>query len=133
LQGTWQGELKSTWRDPQTGATALPVPVILVIRQNFSSISCVLYSKESDSYSSAAQISQDDDSGTLRLSFNYTNRPKATIRNRSTIHDGAATLRIITNPEPALEGEYWTTRQTTGELVLRFKSRQLLESFPAAV
>jgi hypothetical protein len=129
LQGTWQGELRSTWKDPATGHVIPPVPATLVIKQSFSSISCVLYTGESDSYSTAAQISRDDDSGILRLSYNYTNRPKATIRDRSTIHDGAALLRIISKPDRALEGEYWTSRCTTGDVSLKFQSRELLETF----
>src|SRR5882724_6668944 len=58
LQGTWQGELKSTWKNPATDQNIAPVPIVLVIRQTFSSISGVLYTHESDSYSTAAQISR---------------------------------------------------------------------------
>ena len=106
------------------------MPAILVVKQTFNSISCVLYTSESDSYSTAAQISRDEDSGILRLSYNYSNRPKATIRDRSAIHDGAALLRIITTPGRALEGEYWTSRCTTGDLALKFHSKDLLEKLP---
>lgn len=131
LQGTWEGELKSTWKDPATGETILPVPVLLVVRQTFSSISCAVFTRESDSYSTAAQISRDDDSGALLLSYNYTNRPKATIRDRSAIHDGAARLKIVTSPQRRLEGKYWTSRCTTGDISLNFRSRELLETFPS--
>ena len=62
LQGTWQGELSSTWKSPATDQRIPPTPVILVVKQSFSSISCVLYTGESDRYSTAAQISRDDDS-----------------------------------------------------------------------
>ncbi len=129
LQGTWEGELTSTWKDPATGQGIPPMPATLVIRQTFSSISCVLFTPESDSYSTAAQINRDDDSGILRLSYNYTNRPKATLRDRSAIHDGAALLRIISVPKRVLEGEYWTSRCTTGDVSLRFRSRELSEQF----
>ena len=128
LQGTWSGELKSTWKDATTGQTIAPIPVTLVIRQTFSSVSCALFTRESESYSAAAQISRDD-SGALYLNYNYSNRPKATIRDRSAIHDGAARLRIITLPDRSLEGEYWTGRCTTGDVSLKFRSRELLESF----
>ncbi|HVZ18759.1 MAG TPA: hypothetical protein VG897_16705 [Terriglobales bacterium] len=122
LQGTWEGELKSTWRNPATGEMLPPVPVTLVIRQSFTSISCAVFTGESESYSTAAQISREEDSGALYLNYNYTNRPKATIRDRSAIHDGAARLRIIGEPERMLQGEYWTGRCTTGDMSLTFRS-----------
>lgn len=129
LQGTWEGTLKSTWKNEE-GETLPPIPMILVIKQTFSSISCVLYTQESNSYSTTAQINEDDSSGVLRLTYNYTNRSQATIRDRSPIHDGAAILRISEKPELCLEGEYWTSRQTTGDIKLTFKSRELLQGFP---
>ncbi len=129
LQETWTGTVESTWEDPETGQRKPPIPLVLVIKQSFSSVSCVMHSGESSSYSNAAQISTDDESGVLRLSYNYTNRPKATIRERSEIHDGAAILRIILEPRRALEGEYWTSRKTTGDIRLTFKSRELAAGF----
>ena len=129
LQGTWEGRVESTWSGPKGEQPAKPMPAILVIKQTFSTISCVMYTEESTSYSNAAQISRDNDSGTLRLSYNYTSRPKAKLRDRSEIHDGAAILRIVTEPQRALEGEYWTSRKTTGDMRLTFKSRELAGGF----
>ncbi len=129
LEGTWEGEIRSTWRDPKSDQQLPPLPVILAIKQSFLSISCAMHAIESDSYSTAAQFSQDDD-GTLRLSFNYTNRPKATVRDRIAIHDGAAILRIVGRRRQLLEGEYWTSRRTTGDISLKFRSRELMEDIP---
>ncbi len=128
LQGTWQGELRSNWKDPRTGAPPPPIPMILVIRQSFTSISCVMYTSESESYSTAAQM--DESTGVVRLNYNYTNRPKATLRDRSTMHDGAASLRVVTAPQPALEGPDWTSRCTAGDIAINYRSAELLESFP---
>jgi hypothetical protein len=130
LQGTWEGELQSTWENPETRQRIPPLRVILVIRQTFSTISCTVFTKESVSYGRAARIAKDEETDAISLSFNYTNRSKAIIRDRSVIHDGAAHLRIVTNPLRMLEGEYWTSRCTTGDMKLRFSSHQLLESFP---
>lgn len=130
LEGTWEGTLESTWVDPTTGLRKPAIPIVLVIKQSFSSISCTMHTQESTSFSNAAQISTDDESGIVRLSYNYTNRPKATVRDRSEIHDGAAILRIVTEPQRALEGEYWTSRKTTGDMRLTFKSRKLASGFP---
>jgi len=131
LEGTWQGSLETTWQNPETGVTPPPIPVILVIKQSFATISCVLYTKESSSYSSAALLSEEDDSGIKRPSYVYTTTPELTVRGRSPINGGAAILRIITSPERSLQGEYWTNRKTTGTISLKFRSRKRLESFPA--
>lgn len=129
LQGTWRGELKSDWINPETGKGIDPIPVILVIKQTFSSIKCTLMTKESSSYSTTADINFAPSSEDIYLTYNYTNRPKAIIRDRSTLHDGAAILKIINKPGRCLEGEYWTNRKTRGEITLFFDSKDLIEKF----
>lgn len=128
LQGTWKGTIQSTWKDP-SGQEIPPIQVILVVRQTFSTVSCTMFTAESESFSTAAQIGRDETDETVWLNYNYTNRPKATIRGRSAIHEGAARLRVVTSPLFKLEGEYWTGRCTTGDVVLTFHSRDLAESF----
>jgi len=130
LQGTWDGELQSTWINPETKQGISPLRMILVIRQTFSSITCTMFTKESQSESRAAKIERDKESKAVTISYNYTNRSKATIRHRSPIHDGAAHLRVVTLPSRMLEGEYWTGRCTTGTMKLSFHSEDLFESFP---
>ena len=88
LQGTWQGEVRSTGSDADP---SVPVPVVLVIKQTLSSMSVTMHTITSDSYSTTAQLSRNAD-GTLRLTYNYTNRPKAAVRDRWR-HDGALRLR----------------------------------------
>ena len=129
LQGTWRGELKSDWINPETHQPIPPIPVILVIRPTFSNINCTLMTKESSSYSTTASINAAVNGEELYLTYNYTNRPKATLRDRSAIHDGAAILKIIKQPERTLEGEYWTSRKTRGDITLKFKSLSLAENF----
>lgn len=129
LEGTWAGTVQSTWPDPGTKEVKPPVPIIIVIKQSFSSISCVMYSQESTSFSSAAQIVGEEDGLPVRLCFNYSNRPKASVRERSEMHDGAAILRIVGAPERVLEGEYWTDRKTTGDLQVLFRSKKLVDRF----
>jgi SMODS-associating 2TM, beta-strand rich effector domain len=129
VRGTWQGEIHSTWRDA-CGQELPPIPVVLVIKQTFLSVNCVLHSRDSDSYSMAAQIRRDD-AGTFRLTYNYMSRPRAAVRDRVPIHDGAAILRVVGRGRHAwLEGEYWTNRHTTGDMRLHFRSRAILDDFP---
>jgi hypothetical protein len=85
--------------------------------------------KESTSYSTTADINVVPNGEDLYLTYNYTNRPKATIRDRSAIHDGASILKIIQKPDRCLEGEYWTSRKTRGDMTLSFQNRSLAEKF----
>src|ERR1700735_52440 len=126
LEGTWEGDLQSTWVNPVTKKGIPSLRMMLVIRQNFSSISCTMFTKESESHSRAAQLAVEDN-GSISLSYNYTNRSKVTIRDRGPIHDGAAHLKVVTVPNRVLEGEYWTGRCTTGQMKLRFASPELFE------
>jgi len=130
LEGMWAGTLQSTWKHPETDQHKPPIAILLVIKQSFSTISCVMYSKESTSHSNAAQLSKDDDTGAIKLTYNYTNRPRATVRDRSEIHDGAAILSFIRKPDRVLTGEYWTSRKTTGDLQVIFRSKKLEDGFP---
>lgn len=127
LQGTWHGTLTSTWVDPSTNQKLRPIEIQFVVKQSFDKLDCHLYTKESASYSTAADINRDQ-GGALYLNYNYTNRPRALLRERSEIHDGAAVLKITRTPY-SLEGEYWTSRKTTGEIKLKFYSKKLSEKF----
>jgi len=129
LQGTWAGTAQTTWSDSTTGQSTAPLPVLLVIRQSFSSVSCVLYSKESSSFSTSAQIVCEENGLPPRLIFTYSNRPRAAVRERSKTHDGAAILRIVEGSPRVLEGDYWTDRKTTGDLGLLFRSRAMSDHF----
>lgn len=129
IEGTWRGELKSDWINPETQKGIDPIPMILVIKQTFVNIRCALMTKESTSYSTTANLTFAHGSEGVFLTYNYTNRPKATIRDRSVMHDGAAILKIIKKPNLALEGEYWTSRKTRGEISLTFESKELAEKF----
>jgi hypothetical protein len=128
LQGTWKGELRSDWIDPQTKKGIPPIPATLVIKQDFSQIDCVLMTKESESYAVSANFNLAPGKD-LYLAYSYTNRPKTNIRDRSPIHDGAALLKVIQKPSLALEGEYWTNRKTKGEMSFHFASKEFSEKF----
>ncbi len=131
LSGTWEGSLQTNWKNPETGEVPGPIPMALVIKQTFDSISCVMYTQESTSFSNAAMLYEDDGSGVQRLSYNYMNTPDTTLRGRSAIHYGAAVLRIINeNSKYKLTGEYWTSRNTAGSISLAKKSSRIINSFP---
>ncbi|PKN52844.1 MAG: hypothetical protein CVU55_06385 [Deltaproteobacteria bacterium HGW-Deltaproteobacteria-13] len=128
IEGTWKGTFQSTWVDSISGQKPPLKEVSIAIKQTFSNISCLMYTDESDSYSTTAQIIEDDESGVFRLSYNYTNRSRANVRDRSAIHDGAAILKIILEPNKKLEGEYWTSRKTTGDISVKFISKEITQN-----
>jgi SMODS-associating 2TM, beta-strand rich effector domain len=103
------------------------IQVTVAIRQTFSTIGIVMFTSESMSHSTASSLEESDDSGVKRLTYTYTNVPRIPVRERSIVHDGAAVLRIIGNPQRALEGEYRTNRKSTGELSLRYEGARIAE------
>ncbi len=130
LEGTWQGEIHPTRGASAKESVANPIPVVLVVKQSFLSTSATMYSQEMVSRSYAAEFLVDSDTGLKKVVYTYTSVPRLGVRERSRVHDGTALLEIIDKPERRLSGEYWTNRQTIGEMTLRYRTRQLLEDFP---
>ncbi len=128
LQGTWQGYLHSTWKNPETKKRIDPIPVQFCIKQDFENLYIAMFTKESASYSQAAQFITETD-GSQCIKYIYTNKPKQTVRERSEIHEGTAELRIIHKSQIELHGGYWTSRETTGEIELKKVSDQLTNCF----
>lgn len=129
IEGTWRGQLQSTWNNSQTQTPSQPIALTLVVRQTFLTVSCTMFTEESESRSYSSSIHIDTETKERRLVYNYSNKPRTTIRDRSPIHDGTASLQIIGSPPKELRGEYWTNRQTKGELSLYFETRELVETF----
>lgn len=129
IEGTWTGNLVTTWQDPETGENPDPIPIVLTIIQSFYKISCSIYTNESTSTSYSASIYNDNNSGAHYYIYSYTNKSKASVRDRSEFHDGTAKLRIIGGGQSKLEGDYWTTRKSTGDMELTFHSKHLVTSY----
>lgn len=133
LNGTWKGEIQSTWRNPETNERVAPIPVILTINQSFLKISCVMRTEEMTSYSFVSDFLIDKDSQVKKLAYSYYSRPKQTVRHRSEQHNGTIIFEIIEIPEKALEGDYWTERKTSGEIKLKYWKTERLESYPVEI
>lgn len=133
IEGTWRGRLKTTWIDPATGESLNEIPIVLSIKQDFYNISCSIFTKESTSSSYSGKIYFDESSGVKRFIYTYTNKPKASVRDRSEFHDGTANLRIIGGSQTKMEGDYWTTRKSTGDVEVEFHSKKLVSSFSEVV
>lgn len=124
LRGTWKGTLKSNWIDPRTNTTPPEREIYLVIRQSFTTITCLMYSNESQSVSYSAEFLTDEEGESPpKLAYSYSNTPRASVRDRSQIHFGTVLLNISEQPKKMLIGNYWTDRNTTGEMTLAFHSK----------
>lgn len=133
LHGTWHGTLASSWVDPSTGQR-VPADgdVFLVVRQRYWQISARLLTKESSSASLLASITRADDS-VHQLVYVYANTPRPEVRNRSAAHFGAVVLNAPHDRSEGLDGEYFTGRQTTGELRFGEHFRALVETHSAGL
>lgn len=118
LSGEWTGSLNATYRDPETGKKTSSRGVKATIKQDLFSISVVMRTEEMKSTSFVAAFDIDESQDRVRVCYSYTSRPKPENREKSPMHDGTALLDIMGSPPSRLNGEYWTTRKTTGTIEL---------------
>lgn len=130
LNGTWEGSIQTAWKDPETGRTPGPIPVILTVKQSFISISCVMRTAEMCSRSYFADFWIDRDQQVQKLGYSYLSSPLPSVRHRSPPHDGTMVFDVVGNPATKLNGVYWTSRSTAGEITLTLRTGELLEEFP---
>lgn len=131
VSGTWLGTLTSYRRDADDKPIETEHEIALVIRETFTTASVTLLSEESKSMSSAAHFVslQKDD---YALQYQYRNDPKMGVRHRSPIHSGGCTISVSGKAPTAIEGEYWTARDSRGTFRVDLTSRQHAPSFDEA-
>jgi len=118
LSGEWTGKLKTTYTGTKTGKKKRDIKIDAIIKQELFSVSVTMKTKEMKSYSYVAGFDIDNKQNRNKICYSYTSKPRPEYREGSPIHDGTALLDIIGNPPTKLEGEYWTTRRTTGTIEL---------------
>lgn len=114
LSGKWEGFVKSNWKEKELE----PIPIEVTINQNFFNIQVQIKTNESRSYSIGASFDIDKERGFQQLFYTYLNTPKAGVRDRSEIHYGSTILNFDGFKVTSMDGEYWTDRETTGEITL---------------
>lgn len=131
LNGTWEGWIQTTWVDEaKTNERPTQIPAVMVISQSLFTISCVMRTQEMTSYSFISGFLLDEESQMKKLSYSYNSNPKASVIHRSPPHFGTAVFEIYENSERKLAGHYWTSRQTTGDIELKFLANNKEEEFP---
>jgi hypothetical protein len=130
VSGTWRGTLASFWEDPSTGERIPPKTAYLVVRQTARTVSAVLLTDESKSASSLATVGGPE--GIASLDYMYTNWPRGRVDHRSRAHRGSASLSVTGLPVTRLQGEYWTDRNTRGELDFASRRTEKADDFDEA-
>jgi hypothetical protein len=118
LSGDWVGTIKSNWKEKELE----PIPIEVSITQNFFNVQVRIKTSESRSYSIGASFDIDNERGFQQLFYTYLNTPKAGVRERSEIHYGSTILNFDGFKVTKMDGEYWTDRETTGEITLTKKN-----------
>lgn len=129
LRGTWRGEIRSDWVNPETGEKVPPISAFMCITQTASALHLRQFTAESMSMTRAAAFVPEED-GAHSLAAVYHNDPRSDVRHRSPIHYGGLRLRVT--GADALEGDYWTDRKSSGRLVLKLVSKNKCQSFADA-
>lgn len=117
LSGEWEGFVKSNWNNKELE----PIPTNVSISQNFFNIQVKIVTQESRSHSIGASFDIDNERGFQQLLYTYLNIPKSGVRERSAIHYGTTILYLTGFNVTQMDGEYWTDRETTGEIILTKK------------
>ncbi len=118
LSGDWSGTIKSNWKEKELE----PIPTEVSITQTFFNIQVRIKTGESRSYSIGASFDIDKERGFQQLFYSYLNTPKPGVRERSEIHYGSTLLNFEGFNVTKMDGEYWTSRETTGEIELTKKN-----------
>lgn len=129
ISGTWLGTAQTSWRDPRTGVSPGPIPMMLTIKQSLTKVHCTIRTAESTSYSSCEQFDQKS-SGDYELRYFYSNKPNLNVKKRSPDHEGSTSLYVKQSPDLLLEGSYVTHRNTQGTLKFNHYTNDLLDTPP---
>ncbi len=130
LNGTWKGEIHTTWIDPETDERPGSIPAILTIKQSFLNISCVMRTAEMTSRSLTSDFILDKENQLERLVYTYDSNPIQTVKERNPQHCGTMAFEIVReNKKIKLAGGYWTDRKTTGTVEMHFWKKKRIDSY----
>ena len=125
LRGTWKGEVRPT------SAASHPLPAYLSVRQTYSSVAFRLLTDEATSESTTARLVREEESR-HQGEYSYESIPRDSVRDRSPIHFGSVRFQCVGERPTRLQGEYFTSRRTTGELSFGERRDAVVHSFSDA-
>jgi hypothetical protein len=122
LRGTWLVKIESNYINSDTKKKIEPITAFMGIEQTFFTLKMHLMTEESESWLIVDKIENSPKGNGFRVVGVYNNEPEISLRgNRSEIHYGVFILDIHgeRGKKPiALEGHYWTDRNTNGKMCL---------------
>jgi hypothetical protein len=122
LRGTWKGVVRPT-RNP-----GVEIEAYLSVRQTYSSVSFRLLTEEMTSESSTARLLREVE-GLNVGEYSYQSTPRDSVRSRSPIHFGAVRFECVGERPERMEGSYFTSRQTTGEIEFADRRDEIAHTF----
>lgn len=125
LGGTWVGHLESDWQRGMAKPGRL-IPIAFTISQTLFSIVIRSFTNDREGVSDVAKVVVKEEAGVTYLSYVYSLREE--FRAGQGNQQGAAELRV-SGKRAELRGEYWTNMKTSGRVLLRRCSHQVLPSF----
>ena len=131
IYGTWRGTIQSNWPDRDTAKQMPPIECYAVIRQTFFQLSYRQMTAESSSRVINGGVVSNWDN-VYQIYGIYCNEPELLLREQSPIHYGAQLLTVIGRPATSLKGEYWTGRDTAGQLELTERKKKIFHDFQSA-
>jgi SMODS-associating 2TM, beta-strand rich effector domain len=132
IRGTWFLEVHSNWIDPDTKRNPPVIRGYVSVFQTFSKLNLRLMTEQSSSDCLATKLLERDD-GSFELAAVFMTTPKAKFRDRSEIHHGGMLLTLDGNPPERIEGSYWTSRASTGDLILTNRQSKTYSTYQTAV
>ena len=117
LNGVWEGSLRSTWINTETGQPVPTIPVRVTITQGIVNMSVRMGTDNMNSFSTWIELKRLD-SGIFRICYNYDHMPTPESQPDNPPHNGIAYLMVDADTPNRLEGYYFTYRQTTGSFTL---------------
>lgn len=111
LGNKWQGHIYI-----KNGNKDRSIPIEVIIKQTFVSIKVDINSKWMTSHSIAAAFHEENNF--FKLYFSYLAEPSAKFRRKSPIHKGTFCLTIDSDKPRELKGNFWTSKKTTGDILL---------------
>jgi len=130
ISGTWQAEINSSWIDKTTGKQSNNIEAYFIIKQTLSNIKVTLLTKESHSELIGGELVKDKNNGKYCITGVYLNEPKLLKVKQSPMHYGALFCKITFSKKSiTINGCYWTSRETKGEINFLKRSRCICSGF----
>src|SRR6267378_86923 len=114
LKGSWKVQLSSSFKD-EGAADRKEIEAYFIVRQTYLHTSIRAFTAETSSKTLSVHLTKDED-GVWTMEGVYLDTPSTSVRDRSQIHFGAFHVVLSGNPVSSFQGQYWTDRETRGNL-----------------